>query len=160
MLSQLRKSLNEDAGIGEFEFIIPNSFLPPRFRKLPEQRNLILLVDQDLTIHVRWKGARFHEHHPLTPREAQQLIRESLGYMKKYRRELQIFSRFIGEMGEQPFDDPRPLDPANSQEPQEAAAPKEKRQKVLSEVEMSVEVDRSKLGGESPLPQTEEFYEL
>jgi hypothetical protein len=160
MLSRLRKSLNEDAGMGDFEFIIPHPFLPPRFRKLKENQNLILLMDQDLTIHVRWEGSRHHEHHPLTPRAAQRLIQECLTYMKEYRRDVQVFSRFIGEMGEQPFDDPRPLDPARFQKPQEATAPKEQSQKIFSEVEMSVEIDRSELGGENPLPMTEEFYEL
>ena len=160
MLSRLRKLLNEDAGVGDFEFIIPHPFLPPRYRKLKENQNLILLMDQNMTLHVRWEGSRHHEHHPLTPRAAQRLIHECLVYMKKYRREIQIFSRFVGEMGEQPFDDPRPLDPARSHEPREASAPKEQNRKIFSEVEMSVEIDRYELGGEPPLPQMEEFYEL
>ena len=160
MISRLRKSLNEDAGIGDFEFIIPHTFLPPRFRKLKEKQNLILLLDQDLTLHVRWEGSRHHEHHPLTPRAAQHLARECLAYMRKYRRELQVFSRFIGEMGVQPFDDPRPLDPARLEEPKEAVAPKKETRRILRGAEMPVEIGQSDLGGESPLPPTEGFYEL
>ena len=68
---------------------------------------MILLLDTDMTLHVRWEGARFYGHHPLTPRAAQRLIQEVLGYMSQYRRELKVFSRFIEQVGEEPFDDPR-----------------------------------------------------
>lgn len=72
---------------------------------------MVLVLDRDLCLHVRWEGARRHEHHPLTPKAAVRLVKEVLQNMTKYRREIDVFSRFIEEFGEQPFEDPR-LEPA------------------------------------------------
>ena len=68
---------------------------------------MLLLFDRDMTLHIRWEGSRLHEHSPLTPRAAMRLLREVARNMTKYRRELHVFSRFIDEIGEAPFEDPR-----------------------------------------------------
>ncbi len=130
MASQLRKLLDKEAGWEEFRMIIPHPFLPPRFQKSAKNRNMILLLDRDMTLHIRWEGARLHEHHPLTPQAARRLIEEVLGYMTKYRRELKVFSRFIGEWGEQPFDDPRAMDPLRLKEREAPSASLEVREEV------------------------------
>ena len=111
MISPLRERLEEDAGWEAFQMIIPHPFLPPRFRELARERNMILLLDQDMTLHIRWEGARMHEHHPLTPGAVRRLIKEVLRYMTQYRRELKVLARFIDGFAEMPFEDDRPLDP-------------------------------------------------
>jgi len=159
--SPLRELLEKEAGWEEFQMVVPHPFLPPRFRKLAEGRNMIILLDRDMTLHVRWEGARVHEHHPLTPRATQGLIREILRYMTKYRRELQVFSGFVGSCAEQPFDDPRALDPVRFKDKPLPAAPKEKEKKAEEnlpiEITATVSLPMYEMGGESPMPMMEEF---
>jgi hypothetical protein len=103
----LTEFLEEEAGMEEFRFVLPHPFLPPRFQEVSQSRNLILLLDRDLTLHLRWEGARRHKHWPLTPRAAAGLIRDVLSRMTAYRKDMQDFSRFIERVAEQPFEDPR-----------------------------------------------------
>jgi len=105
--SRLREILERKAIEEDLQFLIPHPFLPPRFRRISENRNMILLIDQELTAHVRWEGARLAEHHPLTVGATRQLIREVMRNMTRYRRELGIYGRFIEEYTEEPFDDER-----------------------------------------------------
>lgn len=105
--SQLRETLERKAIEEDLQFLIPYPFLPPRFRNISENRSMILLIDQELTIHVRWEGARLAEHHPLTVGATRQLIREVMRNMARYRRELRVYSRFIEGYAEEPFEDQR-----------------------------------------------------
>lgn len=63
---------------------------------------MLLLLDQELILHVRWEGDQVHEYDPLTPRAARRLIKESLANMTEYRREVGIFTRFITAWAESP----------------------------------------------------------
>lgn len=158
MTSPLRELLEKEAGWEEFRMVIPNPFLPPRYRKISHGHDMIVLLDRDLTLHVRWEGSRIHEHRPLTPRATQRLIQECLDRMTKYRRELQVFSKFIKKNAEQPFDDPRTLDPIRFKEREPLPAEpiqREECQTIKTSTTKAVSQDR--LGGESPLPRMEDF---
>lgn len=162
MASPLRQLLDDEAGWEEFEMIIPHPFLPPRFREMSENRNMILLLDRDMTLHIRWEGSRMHEHHPLTPRSARRLVREVLKRMTTYRADLQVFSRFFEQNAEQPFDDPRAPDPLRFKEREMPPASKiedPEEHEVVAEVEIEeqleaermIELERMDIGGESPM---------
>ena len=140
--------------------IIPHPFLPPRYQKLSQERNMILLLDRDMTLHIRWEGSKLHEHLPLTPRAARGLIRECLGRMTKYRRDLQVFSKFIEENAEQPFDDPRALDPIRFKERELPPAQplEEETEDTATELVAEIQLSNPEIGGESPMPMMEEFY--
>lgn len=105
--SQLRQLLEDKTGEEQLEFRVPNIFLPPRFRELSEGRDLLLMMDDDLTIHIRWHGQDFHEHHPLTPGASRRLVGEIMRYMTKYRKHLKVFGKFIYEYAEQPWNEKR-----------------------------------------------------
>ena len=103
-LSRLRKLL-EDKVLEENIFVtIPTIFLPPRFRKISSGRNMVLFMDTDATLHVRWEGADLLEHRPLTKRASNRLIHEVLQNMNKYRKDLAIYARFLAMWA----DDPEP----------------------------------------------------
>jgi len=146
--------------------ILPHPLLPPRFQDLSEDRNMILFLDQDMTLHVRWEGARIHEHHPLTPGAVNRLVKEVLRNMSKYRKDLEIFNRFVRQNAEQPFEDDRPLDPFRFKErelpPAERIAEEENRTiEITAEIEIGIsdqlEAERMDLsipadfGGEAPM---------
>ena len=109
--SKLRKLLDDVAGFEELCLTIPHPLLPPRFHDLCENRNMILVLDDSMTIRVTWEGSRFEDYHPLNPAAAGRLLAEVQSNMTKYRRDLQVFERFIRQWGEKPFDVPRFLDP-------------------------------------------------
>jgi hypothetical protein len=165
--NRLREMLDEDAGWQDFQMVIPAPFLPPRFQELSNGRNMILLLDRDLTLHVRWVGARMHEHRPLTPGGARRLVREVLNRMTKYRRDLQVFARFVDQEAEQPFDDPRFPDPIRISDKRELPPASKIEEDGAVEISASVSEIREQLeaehlveaGGESPMPTAEEFYE-
>jgi hypothetical protein len=143
---------------------IPHPFLPPRFQKLAQNRNMILLLDQDLTLHVRWEGARRYEHHPLTPQAACRLIQEVQSRMVKYRRDIQIFSRFIEQNAEQPFENSRALDPVRWPKQETPGADKQEIDvsEVVAEAEIGEALEAERMaerGGESPMPTMENEYE-
>jgi hypothetical protein len=152
-ISRLRALLEQRATVEDLQFIIPHPFLPPRFRKISQDRNMILLVDADLTIHVRWEGTRLAEHHPLTREAAQHLVREVLRNMKAYRRELEVYSRFLGSWAEQPLGDKRYELPRWPTEPPKAW--QEEAEDTVTEVTAIVPLELEELtalGGESPFP--------
>lgn len=105
--NQLRQLLRKKAGWEQLEFRIPNTFLPPRFRDLSEGRDLLLMLDDDYTVHIRWHNEDFHKHHPLTPGAARRLVGETMKRMKQYKEHLGIFGKFIEEYAEQPLDEER-----------------------------------------------------
>ncbi len=161
MISPLRKLLEEEAGWEEFRMTIPHPFLPPRFQKLSKNRNMVLLLDRDMTLHVRWEGSRLHEHHPLTPGAARGLIREVSSRMTKYRREVQVFSRFIGQKAEEPFEDNRSPDPLRWKERELPAASRIEEnpaQEVVANITVETRIGEAleaehllSKGGESPM---------
>lgn len=143
----LAELLEEDCGLKDFHLILPHPLLPPRFREKSEQRNMILLLDRELTLHVRWEGARMHEHWPLTPAEAVRLIREVLSRLTIYRQELNTFSRFVAEAAEQPFEAKR-FDAY--EEEVSVPSPALRTPQQVSRFFMPSRV--LEMGGESPLP--------
>lgn len=157
MISRLRLKLEGSIGEERFEILVPNAFLPPRFRRDSEGQDLSLLVDQDLTIYVYWKGERLERYTPLTKGETRRLLREVKRSMAAYRRDLDIYGRFIETWGEEPFEDPRsgpsfsiagpPV--ARMEEPEE-----DNNEDLAGDIVASVTPRTSidKLGGESPLP--------
>lgn len=121
----------------EFRLILPHPFLPPRFQEEARERNMVLVLDQNMTLHLRWEGNRLHEHRPLTPKAAAHLMREVLVRISQYRPEVQAFSRFILRAAEQPFADGR-YDPVNKEYKPEPALPKKAEPPV--EIEPSVDL--------------------
>ncbi len=119
---------------------------------------MILFLDQDMTLHVRWEGARIHEHHPLTPGAVNRLVKEVLRNMSKYRKDLEVFNRFIQQNAEQPFEDDRPLDPFHYKgrelPPAEKIAEKEEDHTI--EVTANIQLP-AELGGENPIGSGESY---
>ena len=105
--SKLREFLESVAGEQELEFIIPHPLLPPRYHRLSEQRNMVVFLGLDFTIHIRWEGARRNEWHSITPKAFARLMREVMKRMTQYRRDLGVFARFVEAVGEHPDSDPR-----------------------------------------------------
>ncbi len=174
--SQLRQLLDYNAGGEQLEFRIPLIFLPPRFRKLSKERDLLLVLDEYFTINVRWQDEDFHTHHPLTPGESRRLVGEVMKYMKKYRENLRVFGKFLNEWSEPTWDKERYHDgirqekevtqrakKARSEEEDEHEAKGQEEeqeiasslQAILQETDELVEVISSERGGESPCPSAE-----
>ena len=97
-----------------------------------------------------------HEHCPLTPKATARLVKEVLGRMSKYRRELQVFSRFIDRWGALPFDDIRALDPFRLEERELPPASQEEEEEDPAEIVAEVHLSATEMGGESPMPTMEE----
>lgn len=106
-ISKFRLFLDETAADKDIQFVIPYTFLPPRFRKIASNRNMLLLLDQNMTIHVRWQGELMSVHCPLTKRATLHLIREVFERMNKYRRQLKTYSDFIDTWSEEPLNNKR-----------------------------------------------------
>ena len=157
-ISRLRALLEKKALEEDIQFIIPHPLLPPRFREICGDCNMILLLDRDLTIHVRWEGERLSEHHPLTKGATRRLIGEVLRKAKEYRRELEVFGRFVDELAEEPFDDDRyeiirlPKDPPRA----EREASNDTEDSVI-EIPAVIPLGPSRrslcVGGSTPLPE-------
>jgi hypothetical protein len=159
--SPLKDLLEKEAGWEAFQMVVPHPFLPPRYLEKARNRNMIILLDQNMTLHVRWEGSRRHEHLPLTPRATRGLIREVLDRMAKYRRDLKAFSTFVEKNAEQPFDDVRAPDPVRWKKRELPNATKDP--EVVAEIEINAEMEEAiqaehllEQGGESPMG---EFYE-
>ncbi len=105
--SQLRQLLNQKACVEQLEFRVPPVFLPPRFRDMSRGRDLLLMLDDDLTVHIRWHNETFLTHHPLTPGATRRLVGEITKYIKQYKDNLRVFGKFIDDFAEQPFDEER-----------------------------------------------------
>src|SRR5262245_46238826 len=87
--------LKEIAGRQELTLVIPYPFLPPRFLKDAEGRNLLLRVGKDGGIVTLWEGARFSEHAPIAPKAAIKLLLEVADRGKRYSEELQEWGSFL-----------------------------------------------------------------
>lgn len=98
--SRLRKRLEYRAGEEKLDFVIPHALLPPRFRDGGE--NLILQLDLDFKLRVFAQNNHLVEPRYLTKAEARRLIEDVLRNLNNYRKDLEIFSRFIQAVAEQP----------------------------------------------------------
>lgn len=158
MASQLRKVLEDKVGEEEIRFTIPHPFLPPRFQEISEGRNMIVLLDRDFMLHVRWEGALSAEHHPLSPGDVRRLLKDVFRRMSTYRRDLEVFGRFANEYGERPFDDHRndPVEWEREAEPAKDPEEEEEDSEVTAEIdaeELRLSMEAAEMGGESPMPE-------
>lgn len=159
MARSLKKKLDQALGFDEVSFIIPHVFLPPRFREISKNRNMILFMDMDTVMHVRWEGARQDEYHPLTPGACRRLFKECISNMKKYRKDLDDFSRFVDKDAEVPFWDPRKSSLNKDREEKPAPSSGEEKE-IVAVVGPNGKLARGKIsdfleeemGGESPMP--------
>ncbi len=155
-ISRLRVLLEEKATEEDIQFIIPHPLLPPRFREICEDRNMVLLLDTDMTIHVRWEGERMSEHHPLTRGATRRLVREVLRKATAYRRELEVYARFVDRWAEEPFDDdryegvrfPKPPPPAVN-----GAVEEEESVEISAVMDVAPRKAPLSVGGTSPMPK-------
>jgi hypothetical protein len=144
--SQLQQVLNKKVGEEQLEFRIPQIFLPPRFRDLSEGRDLLLMLDDDLTIHIRWNNEGFHTHHPLTPGAARRLVGEIMKHITEYKKSLRVFGTFINGVAEEPWDEERYHDgfrkeEETAQRAKEVGAKEEEEQKTAGQEAEQVEVE-------------------
>lgn len=154
MEKSLREILEDKAGFEECEFLIPHIFLPPRFKKLAPGHNMILFLDIDMVIHVKWEGKRVEEHHPLTPGATRRLLREVSRNMTRYRRDMGVVARFLERKAEEPFWDPR-VDSLTQEREEQDAEPEEGEEIVAilhgDEIIEGPISELMGLGGEGPL---------
>jgi len=140
--SRLRRELEKRAGLEECEFIVPHILLPPRFRREAEGRNMVLYMDLDYVVHVRWEGDRLEPHHEMTPGGIKRLLRDVNKRITQYRQDLGVVGRFLGGHAEKPFWDPRQNYREDEEQQQALAAGEEQ------EVTASI---KSEEGGESEI---------
>jgi hypothetical protein len=104
--NKLLDLLVEKMGQEEVEFVIPHPLLPPRYRKFCENQNMIVTLDIENTIQLRWENARLSTWMSPTPGEFRTIISYALKKLQKYRRDLQTFGNFVDHVAEAPFQDP------------------------------------------------------
>lgn len=158
MTKKLKAHLDRLAGDEEIEWIIPHPFLPPRYKKVCENRNMILLIDRDFTAHIRWEGARRGKWCSPTAGEIRTLIRQVKTKMTTYRRQLDVFSDFVTESVDIPFADPVDNDPSSRREPKKAEPLEDEED---DGVDRPLDLLRKRVideGGESPMPMAMEFF--
>lgn len=107
MAKALREILEKRAGLKECEFTLPYVFLPPRYIEVSGGRNMILVLDQDCVAQIRWEGSAADPYQDLTPGAVRRLMKDVSRNIKKYRKELGIFARFVDRTAEEPFWNPR-----------------------------------------------------
>lgn len=143
--------------LNEVEFILPHVFLPPRFKEVSKNRNMILFLDVDQVMHVRWEGALQDSHHPLTPGACRRLFKECVRNMRKYRKDLDAFSRFVDKTAEEPFWDPRNFG-GSKPRPEKTAEAEEGPEEIIAAIDNKGQLvegtvsDFIEEGGESPMP--------
>jgi len=149
-------------GFDEVSFTIPHVFLPPRFKEISKDRNMILFMDMDTVMHVRWEGARQDEHHPLNPGACRRLFKECIRNMKKYRKDLDTYSRFVDREAEVPFWNPREdsLTKDRPEKPAPSLGEEEQGEEIIAALGPNGELVQGKvsnflkdeMGGENPMP--------
>jgi len=156
---RLKSLLNKLKGEEEIEFIIPHTFLPPRYREMAERHNMILVFDRDMTLHVRWEGVRLLEWNSISSGEARRIVSSVLRHLAHYEREVRVFSRFLDANAELPFEDPR-FDASVKTEEETEAKPAPVKREVSGTVTAIPFTAPTKFmfaGGESPLPDFGEW---
>lgn len=111
MASPLRKALESKAGLKRIHLRLPYIFLPPRFEKISNNRDLILLFKDDFTLHVRWSGALEITHHQISRSAAFSLILYVKETMSRYRTELAVVERFLDAYAENDLQEYRGREP-------------------------------------------------
>lgn len=104
--NKLLDLLVEKMGQEDVEFVIPHPFLPPRYRKICENRNMIVTLDTENTIQLRWENARLVTWMSPTPGEFRTIVSYARRKMQQYRRDLETFGNFVDRVAEDPFLDP------------------------------------------------------
>ncbi len=167
---RVRQWLEKRAAWGGVKILIPSALLPPRYQKIGRNHDMFLVMDDLQRLRIRWDGQRLEEYHPLTPRQAVNLITKVIERMAQYRIDLQTFSQFVDDTGERPPEDECPLDvpwrSAKIKELEEGAAQKTalqrlaerlaeeeaaKSQDVVAVIHTTPPSDEEELGGESPM---------
>lgn len=146
---KLKRLLEDLVGEQKMEWVIPHPFLPPRYRKICENRNMVLILSPNYTLHIRWEGARRGERISPTPGEVRRLLREVKRNISKYNQELKVFSKFVDEWAEEPNSDPVKDDPSSTREPRKAELLEEDPQtpETFSRRVGSI----TEMGGEAPI---------
>lgn len=152
----LRAKLERDAGWSDVLFTIPAVFLPPRFRRIATGRDMILCLNEDMEILVKWSGTQPEPHQPLTPKGFGRLIREVRRNISKYRRDLDVFSRFVSAKAEEPFWDPRRDSLHADREEQPAELSQESQEEVVA-VLIGDELVRGKVSELIQMGEQEDF---
>lgn len=98
----LRNFLEERVGDTELEFIVPHALLPPRYRKLSPGNNLIICLDRNFLIQMRWQNVRSGRRAILSAGEVRRLTSYVVRALRKYRTDLTSFSRFLDRVAEKP----------------------------------------------------------
>lgn len=104
--NKLLDLLVEKMGQEDVEFVIPHPFLPPRYSKICGNRNMIVTLDTENTIQLRWENARLITWMSPTPGEFRTIVSYAMKKMQKYRRDLETFGNFVDRVAEDPFLDP------------------------------------------------------
>ncbi len=161
MAKNLKTRLRDLSGEEEIEWIIPHPFLPPRYRKLCQNRNMVLLIDRDFTAHIRWEGARRGEWRSPTPGEVRTLIRQVKKNMRKYRTELDVFLRFVTDVVDIPFNDPAENEPSSRRKPKQAERIDDSEEaSSIESIVATIPIEKvAGMGGESPMPVAGEFFD-
>jgi hypothetical protein len=165
-MSKLRELLETRSGEDQIDFRLPNIFLPPRYQKISKGKDLLLRLDHDFTLHVRWSGLVLTQHHALTIQEAKRLIREVRINRERFSRDLLVFETFIVKNSEKPTEKNRyPL--LTPERKVEGAKELEDEKFIAEQIEAEVNLERkvsaeiripstseeTTLGGESPCPK-------
>jgi len=137
-------------GEEEIHFVIPYPFLPPRFRKISQERNLLLCMDTDFGTIGKWEGSHYQEWLPFTPRGAYRLMMEVLKNMRRYAEDCFSFAAFVEENGCIIDSNPGAEDESSrrpDRDPEEI-----KTEKRIIKASVKIERDQEVLGGEPPVP--------
>ena len=145
------RMLERLAGEEEIFFVIPYTFLPPRYLKESRSRNLLICVDLDMVISTRWEGAKMNNGNFITPRAAYRLIMDALARMRKYSRDSFGMAAFLTEHG-CVSDVPTEVDDPSSRRPDEPPPLKGEINKESAMAGITATVNGRSLGGESPMP--------
>jgi hypothetical protein len=154
--------------------LIPATLLPPRYQKLGQGHDMLIIMDDLQRLRIRWSGQRLEEYHPLTPRQVEKLIATVIERIARYQVDLQTFSQFVADVGERPPEDECPLDvPWKSLKLEEVekgapektilqllaekakAAEAEEEQNVIAVIHTDLPLEESNMGGESPIGITD-----
>jgi hypothetical protein len=146
---ELRDFLKATAGDEEIKFIIPHPFLPPRYHGESQGRNLVAILDRDLTVHLRWENSRLGSWANITRGQFRRLAAESLRGMTKYRQDLKVFASFVDKVAELPFTDPIFDEPLSMLSNKDKASIGTQSEAVVNEATVEP------AGGEPPLLETE-----
>lgn len=144
--NKLLDLLMEKVGQEEVGFVIPHPLLPPRYRKVCESRNMIVTLDVENTIQLRWENARLMTWMSPTPGEFRTIVSYAMKKIQQYRRDLETFGDFVDRVAENPF-----LDPIFDDGEVPKAGVAEKRETASNGLVPTVRFPFTE-GGESPFP--------